>query len=111
MRFHKEFPTITELEVRIEQDRNRYHTRSRHVRVYTLANHPRLFVPCVNPLCRRGGFDLTDLLITARDAGKLDYSDEVPCNGDEGSPKGRRRGRPCNNWFKVSMRVRCKPET
>jgi hypothetical protein len=39
-----------------------------------------------------------------------DVDDTFPCNGDEGSPAGRRKGAACDNQFQVVMKLEREPK-
>ena len=54
---------------------------------FTKANMPS-FLAYKNPRCQQGGLDL-QRLVMFHQSGEYDY----PCNGHEGTPKGRRQGR------------------
>ena len=59
-------------------------------------------IRCSNPLCRRGGFEIDGVLLEMKQSGEIGREGSVSFRGDEGSPKGQRRGKRCGN------RVRCK---
>jgi hypothetical protein len=68
-------------------------------------------IECSNRHCRRGGFEVDDGLY--RMVGeKLTEKEFVSrCPGDEGSPKGRVRGRRCLNVLHYRLTVKYKPES
>lgn len=53
-------------------------------------------VACRNPLCHRGGYDFESLVMLMVSQGTESKTMQMSCNGDEGTPKGRRRGRDCS---------------
>lgn len=65
---------------------------------------------CSNPSCRRGGFEVDfDVHDMVRE--KLVTKEFVKrCPGDEGSPKGRRRGRRCLNTLHCRATLTYKQE-
>lgn len=66
-------------------------------------------LPCVNPLCQQGGYDLTATLIALTHGKQPSHHVTWHCNGHEGSPKGRRRGDSCSNYVEVDFQVTYKP--
>lgn len=67
---------------------------------FTLDSLPET-VPCTNPRCRRGGlslrFQLQEMVKSRESHGEFSKL----CAGDEGSPKGRVRGKKCLNSFRA----------
>lgn len=90
------------LKITVRQDPYKHHTREDHQRlsIYTKANVPR-HQKCCNPRCQRGGLDLQMLMMTLGNISEQRFS----CEGDEGSPAGRRKGNPCDNVFVVSIEI------
>ena len=100
----KAFYGIEAIELDIEQDvfkNHIYENWRRHLH-YTLDNVPRT-LPCVNPRCQRGGFDLQSLILFR---GEGEHEMEMFCRGDEGTPKGRRKGDPCDNFIKFKLHIK-----
>jgi hypothetical protein len=67
-------------------------------------------IRCSNPPCRRGGYEVEHSLqemvlekLTEKEFSKV-------CPGDEGSPKGRRRGNRCMNVLRYRLTVKYKGE-
>ncbi len=66
---------------------------------------------CSNPRCNRGGYEFD------REVNMMLYSGEntrdiwLNCRGDEGSPKGRNKGRECLHSVKgtITLRLRSDP--
>jgi len=69
---------------------------------YTESDLPQI-IPCANPRCQQGGYDLFTSLSTVTHNRGTSYERELFCNGHEGSPQGRRRGDPCCNALKFSL--------
>lgn len=68
------------------------------------------FINCSNSLCYNGGFSVGKIV---RDmlAKKETHREETEyCQGYEGSPKGRRRYRSCNNNFEIKVDITYKKE-
>jgi hypothetical protein len=94
----KAFPGIKSFSLIVKQDPFGFHSRGAPVeRRYTKANVPR-FERCVNPRCQQGGLDLQNVVLwPPKEEARFS------CTGHEGSPKGRRKGRSCDNTFIVSI--------
>lgn len=95
------FPDLDEVSLKISQDPYGYYCKSESHRISfytkeTLQSH----VPCVNPKCQQGGLSVQSIVAFSSDG---DY--DFPCNGHEGTPRGRRRGDPCDNRFKVTLKI------
>ena len=65
-------------------------------------------IPCSNPLCRRGGFEIDGVLLATRQSREIEREGSVSCRGDEGSPKGQRRGSRCGNKVRYKLIVKYK---
>jgi hypothetical protein len=93
------FPGIKSLTVKVVQDPYRHYGQEQRETVYSKSDIPR-HVRCVNQRCRQGGIDLQQL-VWFSGAGEYRF----PCNGHEGSPKGRRRGEPCDSTFVITVTI------
>lgn len=69
---------------------------------YSESTIPRV-IPCSNPKCRQGGYDLQPFLITLAHSKDLAYEGHICCNGHEGTPKGRVKGDPCFNHLEFKI--------
>jgi hypothetical protein len=87
------FPHIARIEVRVVEE-NAY-VGWRRDRVFQ--NDVPAAIPCSNPRCREGGYDIANLIYFVAEGRKTNDEITIRCNGHEGSPKGRRRGDPCTN--------------
>jgi hypothetical protein len=68
-------------------------------------------MPCGNPSCRRGGYELDkDIRLMLR-AGVLQKTIQLSCRGDEGSPQGRKIGRKCERSIEGTVTLRLKAPT
>jgi hypothetical protein len=65
-------------------------------------------MPCGNPSCRRGGYELDRDIREMLRMGVLQKHIELHCRGDEGSPKGRKVGRRCERSIEATVTVRFK---
>lgn len=94
----KAFPGIS-FSLQIKQDKYGHYRRSDHhgQSRFTKSNTPR-YLKCINPKCQQGGMDLQSF-VNFNQSGEYHYH----CNGHEGSPKGRRKGDPCDNDFEVVL--------
>jgi hypothetical protein len=95
----KAFAGIDAFELTVVQDRFGMYTREAWQREsrYTKSSGPR-YLTCANPRCHQGGLDLQQI-VNFWPSGERTF----PCNGHEGTPKGRRRGDPCDNSFVVTL--------
>ena len=96
------FPGIDELDLIVGQDKFGHYTLDGRPREshYTKGDIPR-HLNCVNPRCQQGGLDLQRIVMFW-----LEGQRTVSCNGHEGTPKGRRKGDPCENRFDISLSIK-----
>lgn len=94
----KAFPGIT-FEITITQDKFGNYIQQEHRKTsrFTKENVP-AHLRCANPRCQQGGLNLQQIILF-HSSGNYSYS----CNGHEGSPKGRRKGDPCDNYFEIVL--------
>lgn len=106
--FEKAFPEVEECLVEVKE-------RGPGVSNWPTATvrhrNPGEYINCSNPLCYNGGFrvgsDIREMVSkreTQREGSKI-------CQGNEGSPKGRRVYRKCTNYFRYKITVKYKPES
>jgi hypothetical protein len=62
-------------------------------RIHDLADGPR--AACGNPRCRRGGYDFQPQFERMLSQGIESEAVDMSCMGDEGTPKGKRKGQSC----------------
>ena len=95
------FPELTSLDLVVSQDPFRMHARHDWQRIsrFDETNFPTL-VPCLNARCQQGGLELENIIRFSRE-GATRYS----WRGHEGTPKGRRCGDPCDNYFDVDLKI------
>jgi len=104
--FREAFPNIGDFRIEIEQDCWNFHTLPKWQRtlIFTPSHPPPETVRCVNPRCQQGGLLLRNYLYTAdMRNGPWKFEETFSCHGHEGSPQGRRIGRPCDVAWKVMM--------
>jgi hypothetical protein len=75
-------------------------------RVHNLADGPR--AACSNPLCERGGYDFEFQVMEMVHQGIETEAVEISCRGDEGTPKGRRRGKDCSMSMSGTITIQYK---
>jgi len=106
--FHKAFPTVKTIGVEVRSDGEGFeplHNQTEWLAVYTESNIPGT-IDCRNPRCTDGGLDLERLIRWSVVEGKqASYETTKKCEGHEGSPKGQRKGEPCETYFKVKVSV------
>lgn len=109
--FSAAFPEVESVRIKVTESsyyRWRYGDGSYHYD----GNSAGQFLPCHNPRCQRGGFELGDTLRYLVVDQRLEHwSTEAHCIGDEGTPHGRRKGDPCDNFFKVEVTVKYKAKS
>jgi hypothetical protein len=104
--FKEAFPQIERLKVEVEES--------------DFGNNPRLsiysevncgeYIDCSNPLCYNGGFGVGQIIRNMVTCGETEYEDDyIPCQGYEGSPKGRRKNSNCLHRFKVKISIKYRP--
>lgn len=93
------FPSIASFELTVIQDLYGYYASEprRREAHYTKDNVPRHHA-CINPRCQQGGLDLQQI-VNFWPSGEM----VLHCGGHEGTPKGRRKGAPCDNRFAVTL--------
>ena len=101
------YPNFSELTLRV-QHRGDLAYPHQKAEVYTVSNLPRV-LPCANPRCQQGGYDLTATIITLEGGRIANYKVSWHCNGHEGSPKGRRKGSACMNSVELEFEAKYKP--
>lgn len=70
-------------------------------------------MPCGNPQCRRGGYELDRILHSMTPNKTTELKVHLHCPGDEGTPKGRKKGDPCDMSVDGVIKVKyreCGPE-
>ena len=95
------FSDFEDFEIAGAQDKFGFYTRYGSERKFhfTKATMPR-HLHRANPRCQQGGLDLQRIVLFST-PGQHTFH----CNGHEGSPKGRRKGDPCDNSFQLTLSV------
>ncbi len=63
------------------------------------------YLRCSNSSCQRGGFHVGAEIAKMVRNKETEKEIILLCNGDEGSPKGRIKGRSCVNTFKGTIKI------
>jgi len=99
--FSKALPQIKDIVIEITES-NGFQKSERR---YQKSNFPGEYVDCSNTLCYNGGIQIgsmvRDMVLANKTVSKISRS----CQGYEGSPKGRRRYRPCIHFFWVEITI------
>lgn len=105
--FDEAFPEIEDLTVEVIKsghgidDWNRKST-------YRKQYFPGEYINCSNPLCYNGGFSIGSILREMVRNKQVELETSKICQGNEGSPKGRRIYRKCVNFFKIKVSIKYK---
>lgn len=106
IKFSEAYPEIEKLKITIEEDLFGYHVHDRkYSTTHFTEKNISSRVSCPNPRCERGGLDIDYYLRCLVMQGKTESRTKEGCNGDEGSPQGRRRGRPCDVFFEIKVEI------
>jgi hypothetical protein len=98
--FASAYPTVTRAVVRFTETDFGNDPKTR---LHDFADGPR--ATCGNPRCQRGGYDFGWLLSEMVREGLENKAVEMSCEGDEGSPKGKRKGAGCLMSMKGTITV------
>ena len=108
--FGEAFPNVEAIDFTIDDNPWGWYNVRGHRPLHFTSASATSFIPCPNDRCRRGGFDFGTFLRNHPYGAKItDVDQSYPCNGDEGTPAGRRKGDPCMNSFKVKGTIKYKP--
>jgi hypothetical protein len=104
--FEEAFPQITALSVEVDEDGNgvvksTYMSTKQHYDKESCQK----FVDCSNRLCYNGGVDIGSIIRKMVRDHTTDHEVTKFCQGYEGSPKGRKRYRPCTNGFDIKVKI------
>jgi len=102
--FENAFPEVEECIVEVEESG---HGVSEWGRERTYRN-PGQYINCSNTLCYNGGFSIGSEIRDMVRKRETEREDSALCQGNEGSPKGRRIYRKCMNFFKFKIRIEYK---
>ena len=104
--FREAFPDVEDIKVDITENGifGSMHGDPR-TPTYTKRTFPGEYVDCSATLCYGGGVNLGQLVRDMLPTRQRELEIRCVCQGYEGSPKGRRKYRPCINSFKVTIGI------
>jgi hypothetical protein len=103
-KFSEAFPTIAEAGIVVEETDFGEPLRTHHYS--TKVGGIGEFVNCSNSMCYNGGVNVAEVLRHMVREGLTEYETQRhPCQGYEGSPKGRKKYRTCGHGFKVTAKI------
>jgi len=102
--FEEAFPEIEDVSVEVEESGQGVHKGFN--KLTYKKKYIGEYINCSNPLCYNGGFSIGGILREMIRNNKVDLETTESCQGYEGSPKGRRRYKPCWNFFKVKVHIK-----
>jgi hypothetical protein len=109
--YQEVFPHLEKLEVTAEQDTHGYYLRRGVGKSnYCIVTAPGT-IQCRNKDCRRGGFDLQNYLEQLVRANQMEGECKLLCDGDEGTPSGRKTGKPCMNNCVIVVKLEYKRQS
>lgn len=100
--FEKAYPTIRKIRIEFSQTGDGV---SEQCYPLVITNSPPELIRCDYPRCRRGGFDLNQMVYMMVSTHETSKSVDLKCSGDEGSPKEQKIGLPCWNRFSVAITI------
>jgi hypothetical protein len=101
--FHVAYPTVESATVRFTETDFGDDPK---VMYWNLTDGPR--IPCRNAACQRGGYNV-EYLVGEMIRNQIECKTiDMSCNGDEGSPKGRKIGRSCDMSMEGTINVKYK---
>ena len=103
--FEEVFPEIENLKVEVIESGEGVSEWSRK-HVYLKEHFPGEYINCSNSLCYNGGFSVGSFLRDMVRNKQTDLDGSKLCQGNEGSPKGRRIYRKCLNSFKIHIEIK-----
>lgn len=101
--FEKAFPQIKSISVEVAESGEGIYQgqRKSHYSSYNLAE----YINCSNSACYNGGFSIGAVIREMVYKRETDKEGEAICQGNEGSPKGRRIYRKCLNNFSYKVHI------
>jgi hypothetical protein len=107
--FDEAFPGIEDLTVEVEESGDDVINRNRKS-IYRKQYFPGEYIDCSNPLCYDGGFSIGEILREMVRDKQTELEKSMLCQGNEGSPKGRRIYKKCMNFFNIKVSIKYKVE-
>ena len=108
--FDEAFPEIEDLTVEVEESESGISDLGKK---YTFRKQdlPCEYIDCRNPLCYKGGFSIGSILHEMVRTKQTNLETSKVCQGNEGSPKGRKIYRSCMNFFKIKVSIKYKEKS
>lgn len=102
--FRKTFPEIKVITVEIEETgEGVYHSyQPLHFDKKSIGE----FINCSNPLCYNGGFRIGRIICDMVSEKETDKEDSAFCQGNQGSPQGRKTYKKCLNCFDYKIHIK-----
>jgi hypothetical protein len=105
--FDEAFSEIEDLTVEVEESGHGISGWNRKS-TYRKQYFPGEYIDCSNPLCYNGGFSIGSILRKMVRNKQTELETSKLCQGNEGSPRGRRIYRKCMNFFKIKVSIKYK---
>ena len=105
--FDEAFPEIADITINILENGegvNQYNKERTYPKQYL----PGEYINCSNNLCYNGGFSIGNIIRDMIRNEQTELEISKLCQGNEGSPKGRRIYRKCLNFFKIKIKLKYK---
>lgn len=100
--FEKAFPQIKDISVVVTESGVGVYGNDLS---YYNKQHLGEYIKCSNSLCYNGGFSIGHIIRDMVHNKEVDKESSKLCQGNEGSPKGRRIYRKCLNIFKYKIHI------
>jgi hypothetical protein len=101
--FEAAFPQIEDLIVEVEEKGDGVPWDGKQYRYGKTTGGE--YVNCSNPRCYNGGFHLGGIIRSMISQKQTNLETSTICQGQEGSPKGRRIYQECMNYFKIKVSI------
>ena len=111
--FKDAFPSIQEINVEVKEYEDFWkkgdnYSLYPHTTIFNNQYLPKEYIDCTNTICHNGGFHLGSIIREMLRNKETFKEGQSKCQGNEGSPKGRRIYRSCMHIFdyKVTIKYR-----
>jgi hypothetical protein len=109
--FEEAFPELVEALIQYRESGDGIRTFREDPASGTYTNPHQVREPrmrCSNERCKRGGYDIEREIRNMIYGKVIEREFVLHCEGDEGSPKGRRKGQKCLNLLHVRLKLKYK---
>lgn len=103
--FDEAFPEIEDFTIEVEESVKGISDLGRKA-TFRKQNFPGEYMKCSNKYCYKGGFSIVDILREMVSSKQTNLETLKKCQGNEGSPKGKRIYRSCTNFFTVKVLIK-----